>query len=55
MWKNTKQKPRIYSADSMPALKVQVPGQQENSSECGLFVLLYAEHFLNVSFESNFF
>ncbi|XP_056587065.1 uncharacterized protein LOC130407815 isoform X2 [Triplophysa dalaica] len=47
MWKNTKQKPRIYSADSMPALKVQVPEQQGNSSECGLFVLLYAEHFLN--------
>lgn len=47
MWKNTKQKPRIFSADSMPALKVRVPEQQGNISECGIFVLLYAEHFLN--------
>ncbi|RXN07490.1 sentrin-specific protease 6-like isoform X1 [Labeo rohita] len=41
------EKPRICSADSIPALKVQVPQQQGNSSECGIFVLLYAKHFLN--------
>ncbi|RXN22466.1 sentrin-specific protease 7 [Labeo rohita] len=47
MRNNTQKKPRIFSADSMPALKVQVPQQQGNSSECGIFVLLYAKHFLN--------
>ncbi|XP_055070283.1 sentrin-specific protease 7 [Misgurnus anguillicaudatus] len=47
MWKNTQKKPRTFSAASMPALKVRVPKQQGNCSECGIFVLLCAEHFLN--------
>ncbi|XP_059400019.1 sentrin-specific protease 7-like [Carassius carassius] len=46
MWKNTRKTPRIFSADSMPALKLRVPEQQGNTSECGIFVLLYAEYFL---------
>ncbi|XP_051513914.1 uncharacterized protein LOC127417753 isoform X2 [Myxocyprinus asiaticus] len=47
MWNNTRKKPRVFSADSMPALRVRVPEQQGNSSECGIYVLLYAEQFLN--------
>ncbi|XP_016355573.1 uncharacterized protein LOC107698946 [Sinocyclocheilus anshuiensis] len=46
MWKNTRKTPRIFSADSMPALKLRVPEQQGNTSECGIFVLLYAENLL---------
>ncbi|KAG1952469.1 sentrin-specific protease 6-like [Pimephales promelas] len=46
MWNHTRKKPRTFSADSMPALKVRVPEQQGNTSECGIFVLLYAENFL---------
>ncbi|ROL46135.1 hypothetical protein DPX16_23801 [Anabarilius grahami] len=30
----------------MPALKLRVPEQQGNTSECDIFVLLYAEKFL---------
>jgi len=48
MWNHTRKKPRTFSADSMPALKVRVPKQQGNTSECGIFVLLYAENFLKV-------
>ncbi|XP_058625690.1 uncharacterized protein LOC131536659 [Onychostoma macrolepis] len=46
MWKHTRKTPWIFSAESMPALNLKVPGQQANMSECGIFMLLYAEHFL---------
>ncbi|XP_048062073.1 probable ubiquitin-like-specific protease 2A [Megalobrama amblycephala] len=53
MWKNTRKTPRIFSAESMPALKLRVPEQQGNTSECGIFVLLnFIIKFLKVSSES---
>ncbi|KAG9273245.1 putative ubiquitin-like-specific protease 2A isoform X1 [Astyanax mexicanus] len=47
MWKSMGRKTRVFSPDTMPALKVHVPGQQGNTSECGIFVLMHAEYFLN--------
>ncbi|XP_032580758.1 protein HBT1 [Drosophila sechellia] len=42
--KHPRQRARIFNRDNMPGLIVEVP-QQENLTDCGLYLLQYAEQF----------
>lgn len=41
--------PRIFNKDNLPGHNVKVP-QQNNFTDCGLYLLQYVEHFFRVSF-----
>ncbi|XP_038131985.1 sentrin-specific protease 7-like isoform X2 [Cyprinodon tularosa] len=44
-WEARRKTPRLFSPDSMKSCSCRVP-QQDNSSDCGLYLLQYAECFL---------
>lgn len=41
---------RVFNKDNMPNYTVKVP-QQNNFTDCGLYLLQYVEQFFTVSFE----
>ncbi|MEQ2274391.1 hypothetical protein XENORESO_020958 [Xenotaenia resolanae] len=44
-WEVRRKTPRLFTLDSMRSCSCRVP-QQDNSSDCGLYLLQYAENFL---------
>ncbi len=46
-WEVRRGTPRLFTSDSMRSSNCRVP-QQDNSSDCGLYLLQYAESFLQV-------
>ncbi|XP_037830364.1 sentrin-specific protease 7-like isoform X2 [Kryptolebias marmoratus] len=44
-WEVRRKTPRLFSCDSMRSCSCRVP-QQDNSSDCGLYLLQYVESFL---------
>jgi len=46
-WEVHRGTPRLFTADSVRSCSCRVP-QQDNSSDCGLYLLQYAESFLQV-------
>lgn len=46
-WEVRRGTPRLFTPDTMRSSNCRVP-QQDNSSDCGLYLLQYAESFLQV-------
>lgn len=46
-WEVRRGTPRLFTSDSVRSSSCRVP-QQDNSSDCGLYLLQYAESFLQV-------
>lgn len=47
-WEVRRKSPRLFTSDTMKSFNCRVP-QQDNSSDCGLYLLQYVESFLQVN------